>query len=176
MRPTDTETNPDTERPSRSARKREALDVLTLAKQLSELPPARVAKLELPDDVRDELAAVQRVPSHIAHKRELAYLAKLMRTHDEAVFAVARAALANARTASAREAAALHQLEALRDGLLGEAGDAALAAFIAGHPGADHQRLRALVRQARREQASGKPPRAQRELFRLLRDMENANG
>jgi ribosome-associated protein len=174
MRPIGTETNPEDERPSRSARKREALDVLMLAKQLSELPPARIAKLELPDDIRDELARVQRVPSHIAHKRELAYLAKLMRTHDEEVFAVARTALANARTASAREAAALHQIEALRDGLLGETGDAALAALIAGHPGADHQRLRALVRQARREQASGKPPRAQRELFRVLREMENA--
>ena len=31
------------ERPSRSARKREALDVLTLARQLARLPPARIA-------------------------------------------------------------------------------------------------------------------------------------
>src|SRR6185437_2865735 len=74
------------ERPSRSARRREALDVLAFAKQLSELPPARLAKLELPDDVRDELAEVQRTPSHIAHKRQLAHLAKLMRAHDEETF------------------------------------------------------------------------------------------
>jgi ribosome-associated protein len=161
------------ERPSRSARKREALDVLTLARQLAELPPARIAKLELPDEVRDEIAVVQRTPSHIAHKRQLAHLAKLMRVHDEAEFATARAALANARTAGARDAAALHRAETLRDELLGDTRDAALTAFIANHPGLDHQRLRALIRQARRERDAAKPPRAQRELFRLLRDIDS---
>ncbi|TAN09020.1 MAG: DUF615 domain-containing protein [Rhodanobacteraceae bacterium] len=175
MRPTDTEATPEAERPSRGARKREAMDVLALAKQLLELPAARSAQLELPEDVREELARVRHVPSHIAHKRELAYLAKLMRTHDEDAFAAARAALANAHTASARDAAALHQVETLRARLLGDAGDAALAACIAAHPDADHQRLRALVRQARRELAAGKPPRAQRELFRLLRNLQPAS-
>lgn len=161
------------ERPSRSARKREALDVLMLAKQLSELPPARIAQLELPDDVRAEVAVVQRTPSHIAHKRQLAHLAKLMRVHDEGEFAAARAALANARAAGARDAAELHRVEHLRDELLGDNGDAALTTFIAANPGIDHQRLRALIRQARRERDAAKPPRAQRELFRLLRDIDS---
>lgn len=161
------------ERPSRSARKREAQDVLTLARQLSELPPARVAQLELPDDVRAEIAVVQRTPSHIAHKRQLAHLAKLMRVHDDAEFAAARSALANARAAGARDAAELHRVEHLRDELLGDNGDATLTAFIAAHPGIDHQRLRALIRQARRERDAARPPRAQRELFRLLRDIDS---
>jgi ribosome-associated protein len=160
----------DHERPSRSARRREALDVLAFAKQLSELPPARIGKLELPDDVREELAQVQRTPSHIAHKRQLAHLAKLMRAHAGEDFESARAALANAKASGAREAAALHRAEALREDLLGDDGDAALTAFITAHPGIDHQRLRALIRQARRERGAGKPPSAQRELFRLLRD------
>ncbi|HJP97138.1 MAG TPA: DUF615 domain-containing protein, partial [Rhodanobacteraceae bacterium] len=104
-RPTDPAASLDNERPSRSARRREALDVLAFARQLSELPPARLDALELPEDVRDELAEVQRTPSHIAHKRQLAHLAKLMRAHDEQDFASARATLANDRTANAREAA-----------------------------------------------------------------------
>ena len=160
------------ERPSRSARRRDALDVLAFAKQLSELPPARLARLELPEDVRDELAKVQRTPSHIAHKRQLAYLAKLMRSHDEEAFAAARAALANDRGKNARETAALHRAEALREDLLGENPDATLTAFISAHPGIDHQHLRALIRQSRREREATKPPRAQRELFRLLRDLD----
>lgn len=159
------------ERPSRSARRREALDVLAFARQLSTLPPARLAQLPLPDDVREELAEVQRTPSHIAHKRQLAHLAKLMRGHDEEDFAAARASLASDRAAVAREAAALHHAEALRESLLGEDGDTALTEFIAGHPDVDHQRLRALIRQGRRERDAGKPPRAQRELFRLLREV-----
>jgi len=162
----------DDDRPSRSARRRGALDVLTFARRLSELPPARLDALELPEDIRDELAEVQRTPSHIAHKRQLAHLAKLMRAHDEEDFAAARAALANDRAAGAREAAALHRIESLRATLLGENGDAALTDFIAMHPQADRQHLRALIRQARRERAVGQPPRAQRELFRCLREID----
>ncbi|MBN8737394.1 MAG: DUF615 domain-containing protein [Xanthomonadales bacterium] len=168
----DTEAGPDHERPSRSARRREALDVLAFARQLSELPGARLDKLQLPDDVRDEIADVQRTPSHIAHKRQLAHLAKLMRAHDEEAFASARAALANDRGKNARETAALHRAEALREDLLGDNADAALTAFITAHPGIDHQHLRALIRQARREREANKPPRAQRELFRSLRDFD----
>jgi ribosome-associated protein len=170
MRSTDEDMD-NGERPSRSASRREALDVLAFAKRLSELPPARLDKLDLPEDVREELAEVQRTSSHIAHKRQLAHLAKLMRAHDQEEFATARAALAHDRAAGAREVAALHRIEALREGLLGEDGDTALTAFIAANPGIDHQRLRALIRQSRRERGAGKPPRAQRELFRLLRDV-----
>ncbi|MFY9316076.1 MAG: DUF615 domain-containing protein, partial [Burkholderiales bacterium] len=43
--------------------------------------------------------------------------------------------------------------------------------FAAAHPGADLQGLRTLIRNARKEIAGGKPPRAQRELFRVLRDL-----
>ncbi|HEX5959623.1 MAG TPA: ribosome biogenesis factor YjgA [Rhodanobacteraceae bacterium] len=168
----DTEDDSDHDRPSRSARRREALDVLALAKQLSGLPSARLDKLALPDDIREELAEVQRTPSHIAHKRQLAHLAKLMRGHDDEAFVAARAALANDRAAGAREAAALHQVEALRERLLGEDGAAVLTSLIAAHPGSDRQRLHALIRQARRERAAGKPPRAQRELFRVLRELD----
>jgi ribosome-associated protein len=166
------EEDADNEHPSRTARRREALDVLAFARQLSELPCARLDKLDLPDDVRDELAEVQRTPSHIAHKRQLAHLAKLMRAHDEEDFASARAALANDRGKNARETAALHRTEALRENLLGDTADTALTLFIADNPGVDHQYLRSLIRQARRERDTNKPPRAQRELFRLLRDLD----
>lgn len=160
------------ERPSRSARRREALDVLTFAKQLSGLPPARLDKLGLPDDVRDELAEVQRTPSHIAHKRQLAYLAKLMRGHDDEDLAAARAALTTDRAAGARQAAELHRIETMRESLLGEDGDTALTTFITEHPDADRQHMRALIRQSRHERENGKPPRAQRELFRLVRSAD----
>lgn len=146
--------------------------MLAFAKQLSELPPARLDRLGLPEDVRDELSEVQRTPSRIAHKRQLAYLAKLMRAHDEDAFASARASLANDRRKNARETAILQRTEALRDTLLGDDADAALTSFIATHPGAAPRHLRALIRQSRRERETDRPPRAQRELFRLLRDLD----
>ncbi|MGB3937873.1 MAG: ribosome biogenesis factor YjgA, partial [Burkholderiales bacterium] len=67
-------------------------------------------------------------------------------------------------------ARARHQrLEDWRARLLDD--DGALTEFAAAHPGADLQGLRTLIRNARKEIAGGKPPRAQRELFRVLRDL-----
>jgi len=144
--------------------------MLALAKQLVELPPSRVAQLELPDDVREEIGSVRRITSHIARKRQLAHLAKLMRAQDHGALAPARAALANDRQAGARAAATTHRLEALRERLLAE-GDAALSELIAAHPDLDRQRLRALMRQARSERESNKPLHAYRELLRVLKSL-----
>jgi ribosome-associated protein len=48
--------------------------------------------------------------------------------------------------------------------------DAALTEFAHEHPAADLQALRAIIRNARREQKEGRPPRAFRELYRVLRE------
>jgi ribosome-associated protein len=170
MRPIDSDNLHDAESPSRSARRREALDVLAFAKQLVELPPARAAKLDLPNDVTEEIGNVRRITSHIARKRQLGHLAKLIRAHDEEAFAAARASLANDREQGARDAAATHRLEALREHLLAE-GDAALSELIAAHPAIDRRHLRALIRQARSEREANKPLHAYRELFRVLREL-----
>jgi ribosome-associated protein len=161
--------------PSRTRQRREALAVLELAGQLVELPPARLAKLELPDDVRDEIANVRRITSHIARKRQLAFLAKLMRRHDDEAFASVRAALGEDRDRQRQETAAMHRLEALREQLIGENGDAALSALLDQHPEIDRQYLRSLIRQARIEQASpNKPPRAYRDIFRVLKELDDS--
>ncbi len=158
--------------PSRSQQRRDALAVLALAEQLVELPPSRVARLELPDDVRTEIANVRRISSHIARKRQLGFLAKLMRRHGEDAFADVRAALGENRERQRQEAAALHRLEALRERLLDDDGDSALAELIARHPGLDRQHLRSLIRQARTEREANKPPRAYREIFQWLKELE----
>ena len=159
--------------PSRTQQRREALAVLELATQLVELPPARLAKIALPEDVREEIANVQRIAAHIARKRQLAFLAKKMRRHDDDAFAAARAALGDNRDRQRQETAAMHRLEALRERLLDDDGDDALSDLLARHPDLDRQHLRALVRQARVEKATpNKPPRAYREIFRLLKTLQ----
>ena len=163
--------------PSRTQQRREALAMLELAGQLVELPPARLARLELPDDVRDEIANVRRITAHIARKRQLAFLAKLMRRHDDEAFAPVRAALGENRDRQRQETAAMHRLEALREQLIGEDGDAALSALLDQHLGIDRQHLRSLIRQARIEQATpNKPPKAYREIFRVLKELGEADG
>ena len=79
--------------PSRTQQRRDALAVLAFATQLVEMQPAKLAKIELPEDVRNEIANVRRITAHIARKRQLGFLAKVMRRYDDDAFAAARTAL-----------------------------------------------------------------------------------
>lgn len=156
--------------PSRSQQRREALDVLALAHKLVELGAGQLDKLPIPDALRPHIADTQRIASPIARKRQMAFLAKQMRREEDATLDAIRDALDAGGEASRRETAMLHRAEAWRGRLLAE-GDAALAELLAGHPGADRQHLRQLVRNAIEERAKNKPPHSYRELFRELRDL-----
>jgi ribosome-associated protein len=158
--------------PSRTQQRRDALAVLALATQLVEMQPSRLAKLALPDDVRDEIARTRRITAHIAHKRQLAFLAKVMRRYDDEAFAAVRAELGENREKQRQENAAMHRLEAIRDRLIEDTDDKDLATLIEEYPDLDRQRLRSLIRQARIEKAApNKPPRAYREIFQLLKEL-----
>lgn len=153
---------------SRSQKRREALDVLAMAGKLMEASRASLGQLPLPDDLRALVIDSQRITSHIARKRQTQYLAKQMRRESEEVLDALRAALEHTKEDARREAAALHRIEHWRQRLIDE-GDAALAEFLAAHPTADRQQLRALVRNARAERLANRPPHSFRELFRVLR-------
>src|SRR5690606_4056362 len=79
--------------PSRRARRREALDVLELAKQLVDLDPGRLAKLPLGGHLLPYIAQARRITSNIARKREVAFLAKQLRREDEEALDALRDAL-----------------------------------------------------------------------------------
>lgn len=161
--------------PTRTQQRREALVVLALATQLVEMQPTRLAKLELPEDVREEIANFRRMTSHIARKRQLAYLAKKMRRHENEAFDAVRAELGENREKQRQENAAMHRLEALREQLLGD-DESALSELINDHPKIDRQHLRSLIRLARSERDANKPPRAYREIFQLLKDLDVGDG
>lgn len=156
--------------PSRTQQRREALDVLALAHQLADLDTGRLAKLPIPDHLRPHIAEAQRITSHIARKRQMAYLAKQMRREEDETLDAIRDALDAGGEAARRESALLHRAEAWRERLL-EEGDTALGELLAEHPGADRQRLRTLIRNAGDERAKNKPPHSYRELFRELREL-----
>ncbi|TAK39522.1 MAG: DUF615 domain-containing protein [Lysobacteraceae bacterium] len=170
MRGRDEDNGETTHGSSRSEARRAALDVLALGERLAALPPARLAKLPVPEALLPHIAETRRMASHGARKRQLGFLAKQMRREDPEALDAIRDALDAGGEASRRETALLHRAEAARTQLL-EGGDEALTAFLETHPGADFQRLRQLLRNAAEEQARGKPPRAYRELFRELRGL-----
>lgn len=156
--------------PSRSQQRREALDVLELGRKLSELTDAQLERLPVPESLLPHIRETRRITSHIAHKRQLAFLAKQMRREEDEVLDAIRDALDESGDAARREVAAMHRAEAWRDRLLDE-GDTALGAFIDAHLAADRQQLRQLVRNALDERKRNKPPRAYRELFRAIREL-----
>ncbi len=153
--------------PSRSQQREDALEVRELAERLVALTAAKLAKLPIPEDLMPHIVETQRITSHIAHKRQLQYLAKQMRREDDEVLAAIRDAMEEGGDASRRETALLHRAEHWRDRLLAESD--ALTELLEEHPQADRQRLRQLIRNAADERTKNKPPRAYRELFRELR-------
>lgn len=157
--------------PSRSAQRRAALDVLALGERLTTLSAAQLDKLPLPETLLPHIREAQRIPSHGAHKRQLAFLAKQMRRLDAAVLEAIHDALSADSASARREAALLHRAETLRASLLGVDGDDALTRLLAAYPQADRQLLRQLVRNAREERVKNKPPRAFRALYRALREL-----
>jgi ribosome-associated protein len=141
--------------PSRTQQRREALAVLTLAGQLIELQPSRLAKLSLPDDVRREI--------------------DITRRNEDADCAAVRAELGENREKQRQENAAMHRLEAVRDRLIAD-DESALSELITEYPQLDRQRLRSLVRQARIEKDTpNKPPKAYREIFQFLKDLAQSD-
>ena len=83
-----------------------------------------------------------------------------------------REAVAEARLGSARDTLLLHEAERWRDALLAD--DDAMTRWLQAHADCDAQRLRSLVRAARREAAlppEQRNPRSHRELFQFIRPL-----
>ncbi len=160
----------DAQPPSKSQRKRESSALQDLGLALVKLPEDRVRNLDLPDALRSAVLEAQRIRSHGALRRQMQYIGKLMR--DVEAEPIARQ-LAEMRSLSDRSKAEFHALEHWRDRLL--ANDQALTEWLAGHPECDAQQLRQLLRNARKEAAEGKPPRASRALFRMLAQADSGS-
>ena len=137
-----------------------------LGAELVELNQDQLASIQLPDSLLDAVQEARRLTRHEARRRQMQYIGRLMRDVDAAPI---RERLDAWKGQGREHTAQLHALERWRDELL--AGDPALERFLGQYPGADSQKLRSLIRNARREQGAALPPKNYRELFRVLRDM-----
>jgi ribosome-associated protein len=152
---------------SKTRRKKEMHALQALGAALVALPEAQLAAMPLAEDLASAVLEAKRITSHEGKRRQLQYIGRLMREVDPAPI---RAALEALGRQSAAAAAEHRRLEQLRERLIAD--DDALTAYAGEHAGADMQLLRALIRNARREQKEGRPPRAYRELFRILKALE----
>jgi len=151
--------------PSKTKKKQEMHELQALGAALVELSEAHFGRMDLPEELAQAVLEARRIRSHEAKRRQVQFIGRLMRGLDAGPI---RAQLAAVTGGSAQERARHKRLEHWRARLLED--EAALTEFAREHAAADLQQLRALIRNARREQAASKPPRAYRELFRVIRE------
>ena len=150
---------------SKTRKKKDMLALQDLGVQLVELNEQQLASMQLPEELLDAVMEARRLSKHEARRRQMQYIGRLMRDLDAAPI---RERLEQWKGQGRAHTAQLHAIERWREELL--AGDPALARFLDQHPDADSQKLRTLIRSARREQSAALPPKSYRELFRILRE------
>jgi ribosome-associated protein len=155
---------------SKSQRRREALELKSLASELIKLSAARLGRVPLDDSVRSAVMEARQIRSNVARKRQLQYVAKLLRRIDpEPIIQTLEKFDGEARQLTGRQ----HRSEAWRDFLL-ESGDDAVGVLMQQRNEVDTQAIRQLLRNAHKDASRNKPPASARALFRLLRKMDES--
>jgi ribosome-associated protein len=158
------------ERPSKTELKRLSDALQDLGQELVEQPRDRVKRVPMPEDVRDAILECQNIKNHEGRRRQMQFVGKKMRTLSDEEVAVIRQTIEGWKGASKADTAALHALERRREKLLAD--DKALTTLLEENPELEAQHLRTLIRNARKEQAENKPPKAYREIFQILKDLQ----
>ena len=161
-------TENDTIEISKSQRKRDADELLDLAKELVSMLDSRLKKIPMEQELRDEVNFARSIRAHGAKKRQLMTVGKMLRKrdNDELLDAVYNFDRRN-RQINAR----FHHIEAWRDRLI-EGNDQDLSELLEQIPAVNAQTLRQLIRNAKKELKLGKPPASSRKLFKLLRETD----
>jgi ribosome-associated protein len=91
--PSDTgQTADPRDRPSKTQLKRQMHDLQRLAERLAALAPAQLARIDLPEALREQIELTRRITAREGLRRQLQYLGRLMRQADADAI---RAALAD---------------------------------------------------------------------------------
>lgn len=165
---------------SKTDLKRESDKLQAMGEDLLTLRADLLAGLDLSDKLLDALADAKRITNFEGRRRQMQFIGKLMRLLEPETIAAAQAALETQHKGSAEEKLALHLAEQWRDRLLAD--DNALTEWLTVEREAgiesDPQHLRALIRQARKDQQAQPPEstgaavrhgKAYREIFQAVK-------
>lgn len=155
---------------SKSEIKRDAEELKRLGAELVELSKNSLDKIPLDDDLRTAIELAQKIKKE-GRRRQLQLIGKMLRSREEDPI---RQALDKLKNRHNQQVALFHKLEMLRDRLV-ESGDDAMPEVFALYPDADRQQLRQMIRNAQKEKAANKPPKASRQIFQYLRELAEAS-
>jgi ribosome-associated protein len=157
---------------SKSQLKRESEAQQAVGVRLIDLTPDKLAQLDLPEKLVDAVELARKLLERNergALKRQKQYIGKLMRSVEVEPI---EAKFAEWERGNRAQTTMLHRLEQWRERLLTD--ESAVEQWVNAYPQTDIQRMRTLIRNAKKEQATSKPPKSSRELFKLLRDISEA--
>ena len=153
------------EQPSKSSLKKESAALQDLAAELAELSRIQLVQLDLPENMYTSVCEAASMPHKGARKRLLKYIGGMLRKMDAEPIKENLARIKSQNKNAARE---LHKIEHWRDRLLAEENQA-LTELLTEYPQANRQQIRQLIRNAKKEAQSEKPPKSARLLFKNLR-------
>jgi ribosome-associated protein len=152
---------------SKTQKKKEALELQKMGEKLVTLSDEQIKNIDLSAELSDAVKFIKTIKSHGARKRQMQRIGTLMRKIDPAPI---QETLEEIDEGNYRKALEFKEIETWRDELI--AGKKTLMdEILVKCPEADRQQLAQLVRNAVKEKAHKKPPRAFRALFRYLREV-----
>jgi ribosome-associated protein len=154
------------ERPNKTQIKKEISAIAELAEELAGLTLSQIKSFELPEMIENSLIQATAMPHKGARKRQLKYItAALRKVELEPV----QERLARLKSKSAHAVREHHLAERWRDKLVADTGNDLLTELLDNYPAADSQQVRQLQRNAKKELATGKPPKSARLLYKYLK-------
>ncbi|MBC8023068.1 MAG: DUF615 domain-containing protein [Burkholderiales bacterium] len=148
---------------SKTQLKRQAHDLQDLGKALVKMSRDQLARIDMPENLRDAVMECRRFTRHEAIRRQMQYIGRIMRDIDAGPIA---AQLGELEAPSKRQTALFHVAERWRTELIED--PQALDRLVKEYPEVDRERLRELADKAREEKRASKSPRRYRELFHVL--------
>ena len=155
------------DRPSKTRMKQASHELQELGEAVVALPDARIDGLAIAEELLDAIRQFKKTKTFEGRRRQMQYIGKLMRSHDDEPI---RQAVTDMQLGRAKDSLALHQAERWRAELLAD--DDAATRWITDHPETDVQQLRSLIRAARKDAAlvpEKRSGRAYRELFQFIK-------
>ncbi|MGJ0578295.1 ribosome biogenesis factor YjgA [Xenorhabdus bovienii] len=154
---------------SKSEIKRDSEALKKLGMELVELSKNALERIPLDDDLLAAIELAQRIKRE-GRRRQLQLIGKMLRSRDPEPITIALDKLNNRHN---QQIVLFHKLEELRDKLLEDA-DGALTEVVTLYPHVDRQQLRALVRNAKKEKETNKPPKSYRQIFQYLKELSES--
>jgi ribosome-associated protein len=154
-------------RPSKTKAKEASDSLQELGKRLVSVSNDRLKKLDIPETLADAVREAKRISSFGALRRQMQYIGKLMR---DVEIEPIQEMLDEIDGVSNKANARFHALEKQREKLLAD--ESIITTLKNEYPDLDVSALRTLRRNALKEQAENKPPKAYRAIFQLLKSLQ----